>query len=343
MSVTQFGTNNALTRKLWLAENEQLFRDAAKESYFLPRFGSEGNGSIIYEKKDLVKGGGDKLTFGIRMRLSGAGVGAGQTLEGNEESLTTHSYSVVMDRIRHGVRVENGLSKQRVQADMEKEAREGLKDWMAEKIDEKLFAALRATPTTVWYSNNGVPTKDTAANAKAAMNASEDKITPKLIRAVKTWAMTGGNRAQSPLRPIKINGKNHFVLVCHPDAVYDLKNDSTYTQYLREAEARGKENPIFSGAIAVIDNVIIHEHESAYIATDGGGASVPYAECFFMGAQALCWGWGMREEMTQESFDYGEQAGFGLGLNYAVGKTQFNSLDYGSVGVFVGRTQVSDA
>lgn len=343
MAKTSIATGNALTRKLWLAKNEQLFRDAAKESYFLPRFGSEGKNSIVYEKKELMKERGDRLTFGIRMRLNGSGVGAGQTLEGNEEALTLHNYSVTMDRRRHAVRVEQGLTKQRVQADLEEEARMALKDWMSEYIDEQIFSSLRSTPTTVWYNNNGTPTKGTAAAVKADISASQDKLTPKLIRAVKTWAMTGGNRTQTPIRPIKVNGKNHFVLVCHPDALYDLKNDSTYEQYVREAEVRGSENPLFNGATAIIDNVVIHEHESAYIATDGGGASEPYAECFFLGAQAICWAWGMREEMVMEEFDYKEEVGFGLGLNYAVGKTQFNSLDYGSVGVFVGRSQISDA
>lgn len=341
---TTVASNNALTRKLWLAKNEQLFRDAAKESYFLPRFGSEGKNSIVYEKKELTKESGDKLTFGIRMRLTGSGVGAGQTLEGNEESLTLHNYSVTMDRRRHAVRVERGLTKQRIQADLEAEARDALKDWMTEYIDQQFFNSLRSTPTNVWYNDNGTPTKATAAAAKAAINASQDKLTPQLIRAVKTWALTGGNRSQTPLRPININGKKHFVLVCHPDAIYDLKNNSIYEQYLREAERRGSENPIFNGSVAVIDNVVIHEHESAYIATDAGGSGdQPYAECFLMGAQSLCWAWGKREDMVEETFDYGEEAGFALGLNYAVGKTQFNGLDYGSVGVFVGRSQISDA
>ncbi len=343
MAVKSFATTDALTRKLWMAENEQLFRDVAKESYF-SRFMGKGKNSIVYEKEELKREAGDKITFGIRMRLSGSGVGAGQTLEGNEESLTTHDYSVTMDRRRFGVRVERGLSKQRIQADMEQEAREALKDKMTEYIDEQLFSSLRTTPTAVWYNNNGTLTKDTAANAKAAIVAAEDKITPKLVSGVRAWARTGGNRSQTPLRPIKVDGRDTFILLVHPDVAFDLKQDSTYTQYARDAEVRGESNPLFSGAIAVIDNIVIHEHENVHIGTDAGSSSdQPYAECFLLGAQALCWAWGMKEEMVQKDFDYGEEVGFSLGLNYAAGKPQFNSLDYGSVGVFVGRTQVSDA
>jgi hypothetical protein len=50
---------------------------------------SEGTNSIVHVKNDLTKSKGDRITYGIRMRLSGAGVTSGQTLEGNEESLVT--------------------------------------------------------------------------------------------------------------------------------------------------------------------------------------------------------------------------------------------------------------
>ena len=346
MTTTTFATGNALTRKIWEAENEKLFRDAIKESYFSKFMGSGplDKSSIVYVNNSLQKSAGDKITFGIRMRLTGAGVGSGETLEGNEEALTTYDFSVTMDRRRNGVRVTRGLTKQRVQMDLEEEARAGLKDWMTEFIDSKLFEALRATaPTSCWYSNNGVITKGVAATIKADLVTAEDKITTDLISAVKTWALTGGARSQTPLRPIKIEGKNHFVLLVHPDVGYDLRKDATFVQANREAASRGTDNPIFTGMLGMWNNVIIHEHENIHIGTDAGAsANVPYAENFLLGAQSLCWANGMREDMVEETFDYQEQAGFGIGLNYAVGKPIFNSLDYGSVGIYTSRTKVSD-
>ena len=38
-----------------------------------------------------------KVTFGLRMQLSGAGVTENETLEGNEESLTTYSDSIYIN------------------------------------------------------------------------------------------------------------------------------------------------------------------------------------------------------------------------------------------------------
>jgi N4-gp56 family major capsid protein len=41
----------------------------------------------------------------------------------------------------------------------------------------------------------------------------------------------------------------------------DLKNDATFAQARREADVRGKDNPIFTGALGIWDGVILHEHE----------------------------------------------------------------------------------
>lgn len=343
MAIKEFESSNALTRKIWETENRQLFIDAAKESYFLPRFGG-GADSIVFVRDELSKSAGDKITFGIRMRVTGDWVGAGQTLEGNEQSLTTYDFSVTLDQVRQGVRVRNGLTKQRTQIDLIEEARSALTVALAEKIDSLLFAALRTSPTKVFYSNNGVPTASTSlSTVKSALVATEDIITPKLILAMKTWAKTGGARSQSPIRPIRIDGRDTFILLTHPDALYDLKNDPTYAQAQREAAERGKTNPIFTGAVGVWDNVVIHEHENITIGTDAGaGANVNYSEGFLLGAQSLCWAWGERKPMVMKTFDYDEETGFGVELIYGAGKPKFNSKDYGVVTFLAARTAISD-
>jgi hypothetical protein len=126
--------------------------------------------------------------------------------------------------------------------------------------------------------------------------------------------------------------------------MYDLKQDTTMAQALREAEVRGKENPLFSGSIAIWDGVVIHEHENIPILTNwGSGANVPGAKCALMGAQSLVWAWGQRPEVVAKKFDYDEQHGFAWGMTAACGKPKFNSKDYGSVGIYVARTNVAGA
>ena len=61
-----------------------------------------------------------------------------------------------------------------------------------------------------------------------------------------------------------------------------------------------------------------------------------------LGAQSLVWGWGKRPEVVMRDFDYGNEHGYAWGMIAEGGKPQFNSEDYGSLGVAVSRTQVSD-
>lgn len=345
MSKTAFTTDNALTKKIW---EEKLFRDAMKESYFKKFMGS-GNDALVQEKTQLEKEQGDKITFGIRMRLAGNGVTSGQTLEGNEEKLQTADYSLSLEEYAHAVRDRGALDRQRAMFSIDTESKDALKDWQAEKIDALAFAAIAASPTKIFYRDSSGNSAQTTvlATAKAALSASNSKLTPNFLSYIKAWCKTGGNRSQPPLRPVKIGGKMYFVFLTHPDSMHDLKVDSTFQGAMREAQERGKENPLFENATAIWDGVIIHEHENVSIFTNGGGASVAGVQGVFMGAQSLCWAWGKRPEVVSESFDYGREHGYATKMIAAAGKPKFtvgsNTFDYGSVAVVLSRTQIADA
>lgn len=340
MAKTIQSTNNALTKKVF---DEKLFRDAVKESYF-PKF-MGGSDSPVHVKTQLTKTKGDKITFGLRMRLSGAGVVDGQVLEGNEESLTTYSDDVTIRKYRHGVRDNGEIDRQRAVWEMDAEARDSLQDWMTEKIDLLCFNALiDGAGTRAFYRASGTnSTTDTFATAKAALTAT-DKLTPDFISYAKTWAMTGGNRTQPPLVPFRYQGKKYLVMLVHDDAAYDMKQNSTWLQNVRDAMPRGDSHPIFTGALGVHDGVVIHCHENVTIGADAGaGGNVPYCEGALFGAQALCWAWGKKPYTVSKLFDYDEEHGFSVNMLAGVTKTKFNSKDYGTVAMLMARTQISDA
>lgn len=340
MAKTGFSTNNALTKKAW---EEKLFRDTKKESYF-SKFMGTGSESLCQEKTQLTKSKGDQITFGIRMRLQGGGVTSGQTLEGNEEKLSTYDFAVHLEEYAHAVRDAGPLDRQRAMFSIDEESQQALKDWGAEKIDQLCFNTLMASPTRVFYSDGAIKSTVTAATAKAALAAATGKITPDLLSAAKTWALTGGNRSQTPLRPVKIAGKNYFVALVHPDVMFDLQTDSTFEQARREAEVRGPENPLFTGSKAIWNGIVIHEHENVPIAKDAGsGGNEPWAHCVLMGAQSLVWAWGARPRVVSEEFDYGREHGYAWSMMAAPGKPKFNGKDYGSIALYVARTSISDA
>lgn len=331
MATTAITTNSAEAVKLW---TEKLHRDSVKESFFGSKLmGSDAN-NIVHVKNDLEKKAGDRIRFAIRMRLAGAGVTEGQTLEGNEESLLSYTYDLTLGEVAHAVRDNGPMTRQRSMFSVNEESRMALKDWYTEKLDGDCFNAVLSAPTKKHFAGTATTT---------ATLTSSDKLTPSLISKVAAWAKTGGNRNHVPIRPVKISGGEYYVLLVHPDVGYDLRVDTTWQTAQQYAQTRGDSNPIFTGALGVWSNVIVIESEYIPLYTNwGAGSNVNGSQCVFLGAQALCFGYGENKmKIVQKTFDYDRQIGYGLSSVYAVGKPVFNSKDYGSCGVYVARTAIS--
>jgi N4-gp56 family major capsid protein len=338
---TTFSTSNALTKKLW---EENLFRDVEIESYFVSRFMSESENNVVQVATELTKNQGDQITFGIVPNLTGDGVTSGQILEGNEEGLGSYDYSIVLEQYRHATRTKGKLDVQRAMFSIPNVSREKLKIWGAEKIDKLLVAALLASPTKILYRDGvaGAPSGTASSStAKTALTAANSKITPNFISALRVWAKTGGAAATYRIRPVKIEGAEFYILLVNPAVMYDLRTDSTFQTAQKDAQDRGKDNPLFRGATAIWDNVVIHETERIPLFTDGGGASVAGAFGALMGAQALCWAWGERPNTVQQEFDYENEMGWAWEMIAKAGKPKFNSKDYGTVGVVFSCTNVT--
>ena len=120
MSTTTYGVNDTLSNKLWA---KKLAAEALKETYF-GKFMGTGSDNMIHVKNEASTNAGDAVTFGLRMQLSGDGVTEAQTLQGNEESLTTYSDKVVINELAHAVRVKNknSIDRQRVPFNLRDEA-----------------------------------------------------------------------------------------------------------------------------------------------------------------------------------------------------------------------------
>lgn len=345
MAKTAFSTSNALVKKGW---EEKLYRDAVKESFF-SKFMGESSDSLVHVKTQLTKMQGDKITFGIRYRLTGTGVTSGTTLEGNEEKLSTASDSVSLEQYRHAVRDDGALSRQRAMFDISDESESALKDWGSEKTDQLAFDAILDSPTKIAYRDGGASgvfaTTGTANTAKTALSATY-KANAAFLSALKTGAKTGFNRAIVPMRPLKIKGKNYYVLLVHPDVIYDLKQDSVLQNAWMQAQERSEDNPLFRDADVIWDGVIVYGHENIPIAADGGGASVKWSKGVLMGKQALIWAWGQRGKVVKETFDYENEEGYGWSMIAKTKKPSFtpdggSAADYGSIGVYTSRTGIS--
>lgn len=350
MADTNFGTNNALAVKLF---SRKLFTEALKRCW-LYRFIGEDDNSMIQILPDTSEGPGDKVTYPLRMQLSGPGVAGDGTLEGNEEDLTVYSDSLIIDQLRHAVRSNGKMSEQRVTFSVREGALDGLSDWWADRIDTSGFNQLcgNTGQADLRYTGNNATVAPSAnniyyANGELAGGATTEALVASgsISNIFKiTFLDNAVERAKtnSPaIRPIRINGDSYYVAFLHPYQVTSMRQNSSNGQWLdiQQSAMHGGEitkNPIFTGALGMYNNVIIHESTripKTVTNADGVGGVYRAIVC---GAQAgtIAFGQnsaGNRVEWVEELFDYGNKLGVAAGMIYGLKKTIFNSADFGTV------------
>lgn len=150
----------------------------------------------------------------------------------------------------------------------------------------------------------------------------------------------------SPLiRPIKIEGEDHYAMFLHPYQVFQLrKQGSTSGQYIdiQKAAMTGgliKDNPILTGALGIYNNTVLYESAripTTVTANSSNADQTAFRRAVFCGAQAAVMAVGqggsdMPMEWNEELFDYGNQLGVEVGMIAGLLKTTFNSADFGTL------------
>lgn len=131
MATTEYPVNHPSAKKLWA---ESLFREALKRTWASKFIGKSQN-SAIQLLTDTQKSAGDRITYTLKMQLSGSGVSGDNTLEGNEEALATYTDNILIDQLRHAVKSAGKMSEQRVTWSMREEMRDSLADWWSDRIN----------------------------------------------------------------------------------------------------------------------------------------------------------------------------------------------------------------
>ncbi len=258
-------TISALRVELW---RKELFADIQDELYMQRFIGTEKT-TMSQEMERLKKGRGSNISFGLGAKLSGDGITGDSELEGNEEAMTDYDEDVAIDQLRHAVRLTGRMDEKKSAYRMRMSAKERLKIWWAERIDKEILWKLCGY-TSKTFANT--PTAPAASRSIWANDAGADSslttdevFDTKCITAAKQMAKL----ASPKVPPLRINGKDTYVIIMHPYQYSDLKKDPVYKQEAREAGVRGDKNPIFQGAIKEYDGCIIHEHEYIYNWTGG--------------------------------------------------------------------------
>lgn len=347
MATTSFPTNHPLAVKLWA---KKLFVEALKATWF-DKFMGTGQDSLIQVKSELNKSAGDKITYGLRMQLSGTGISGDSTLEGNEEALTTYSDSVLVDQLRHAVRSAGKMSEQRVPFSVREEARQGLQDWWSDRIDTAIMnhlAGNTAQSDTRYTGNNATAAADSSHRVWPSHQATGNEsisTTDTLALTMIDAAVERAKLASPLIRPVKVGGNEYYVCFIHPINTYQLRTNTNTGQWLdiqKAALSSGQnfnDNPIFTGALGVYNNVILHESTRVPLLSNSSNVAVANSrQVILCGAQALTFAYGMgygAGEMSwvEEVFDYGNQLGVSAGMIWGVKKNRFNSADFGTMAI----------
>lgn len=346
MAQTEYSVNHPMAKQHWASV---LLQEALAETQLLKFMGNSSDS--LFQIKNSMKTDGYKETFGLRMQLAGRGRTGDQVLEGYEEELTIYTDSVQVDQLRHAVRTKGRASEQRVPFSTRMEAKDGLKDWLAGRMETSMFnhlAGINTETDDAYRANNSITAPDAShwiyANGETAETNLSDSTSSRFTLSLIDEAVEKAKTINPIIRPLKVSGKSYYVTFLHPNQVKDLRtevNTGKVTWYgVNQAQLQGNgsgANPIFSGALGEYNGVILHE--SNYIPLAPSTTAVRRA--VFCGAQAgvVAFGKGSgpgRIGWDEELFDYGNQLGVAIDQMWGAKRTIFNSQSFASIVISTG-------
>jgi N4-gp56 family major capsid protein len=283
-------------------------------------------------------------------------------LDGAEEAMISDSQTIRFDQIRHGTKSKGEMAEQATIIRFREQSKDKLGFWLSDKLDELMFLTLSGRAYSLKLdgttrTGSQLPSLRFAGDVVAA--SSNRIIFPNSVTSEATmttsdkmsWATVVRARTlaeRKRLRPIRSGGKGYFALLISSEQRRDLVLDPTYQTIVRSAEKIGDKNPLFTGAIAAIDGVVIHSHQKVFNTLGlsgstrwGSGSTVDGAQAMLLGAQAggivtlgsMFW----RES---DKTDYQNRPGIGVGRKVGMLKPQFKSVydsntkqDFGTIAV----------
>jgi N4-gp56 family major capsid protein len=322
-------------------------KEALKKTFALQFMGTDSN-SLIQIKTEVNKDAGDRITFGLRQQLTGAGVSGDNTLEGNEEALVTYTQNVTIDQLRHAVRSGGKMSEQRVPFKIRDEARDGLADWWSERIDRWFFNQITgntAQADTRFTGMQACVSPDSGHQVFPGSEAAEVSLSAttsnRFSLALIDKAVERGKLATNYLRPVRVGNKDLLVAFLHPYQVTSLRQSVASSQWsdIQKAAMQGgdvTDNPIFTGALGMYNGVVLHESVRVPLVVGATAGTADVARAVLCGAQAACLAFGRGYgkntfSWEEELFDYKNQLGVGAGCIGGLVKTRFNGSDFATV------------
>lgn len=349
--LTDFGALSEGRKKVWAVS---VWKHGRDESWWF-RNGMVGNDAMntnrpVQRITELTRTGrGDICIMQLVADLMGDGVVGDNVLDNNEEAMVNDTLELKIDMLRMGVKSQGEMSEQANVLQFRTTARDKLAFRLSEVIDEMMF--LCASGVSFAYKTDGSTRSgsqlpqikfaaDIAAptsNRKSFAAAGATAVTQLTATDVMTWDQVVDLRTiakRKKIRPIRMGGKSYYILILSPEQCRDLKKDNDYKALVSQGGVRGPKNPLFTGAVATIDDVVIHDHNKVFNtlgaasgAKWGAGLDIDGAQALLLGAQAVGLAMLDNKVLWRESdqTDYGNRPGIAAGRMFGMVKSKWLS------------------
>ncbi|MBU8540185.1 N4-gp56 family major capsid protein [Falsiroseomonas tokyonensis] len=364
MAATDFGALSTAKKRVWSSEIWMAGRE--QNFWFSNGFIGDGTGSVIQRITQLTETEkGRTCVMSLVGDMEGDGVVGDNLLEGNEESLWNDTLTITIDQLRNGTRSKGKMAEQETVIRFRTQSKEKLSFWLADKIDELAFLTISGIPYTkkldgstrnassqlpglafaadVVAPSSGRVRYAGTATSTASLTAS-DKINWNLIVTTAAFAK------RKLVKPIRSGGRDYYAMVLSTEQMRDLKTDNTYQTLVSKAAPRGTDNPLFKGATAVVEGVVLYDHQkvantlglTSGVDKWGAGSTIDGAQALLLGAQALGFAQlGNVDYAESDNTDYKNRPGIGIGRIIGMLKPNWKSLidnrtrqDFGVVSLF---------
>lgn len=278
-SVTKYSElvagNSKLRSEIW---NQSVIRDSRERNAFKDFIGKEGSGLPICEKRDLSKGGSERVTFTTVAPIRGQGVLGENELKSNTRKLNFGTFDVTVDILRHAVSWTQVLQLLRFTGKtIDQLSSEVMAEWWGRKEQDDCEIVLRNTGLRSAANLSFVGNR-----ADMASLLSTDLVSTTTIEQGKQALVSNG---AAPLGldkgPLGADVPK-FVFFAPDQFIRPLRSSGSYLQSLRDAGVRGDQNSLFSGKYVQWDNNIIYPHNVVIDTADGRQGS-PLAPIAYLG------------------------------------------------------------
>jgi N4-gp56 family major capsid protein len=271
MAVTDPVNVDSSIPELWA---RLTLRDHLYSGFWGSMVGKEGSRSPIIQRTDLLNSPGDTIHIQV-----------------------TSDMKVIPILYRHAVKI-NRRAKKKSIVDLREEAKMRLAEWGGEKMDDLRFANF--TSIADLNGETYLPNRLSIGGGTNVPGdiATTDTLTVAELQKIRLTMYN--NRA----KPLAHQGRPVFMGVVHPNALYNLKRESEYRDWVREAHVAGESNPFFVGATAMVDGIVLFEHVNVPTALDGASSNAVARNVFF-GAEAFVEGVDENVSWNEDTFDYG--------------------------------------